>query len=112
MGYMVFAAPIYDYTLKTAQQIQNNALYEDLLLKKDEQGEVMLVFNLMILKIYLKPSMAVNQQDPNAHLIPVLISPETLKGEHLSEYKQRQILEQDAEEQQPDDTQLKPMEAP
>ena len=111
IGYMVFAAPIYDYTQKTAQQIQNNALYEDLLLKKDEQGEVISVQpydpeNLPETKY------GGESADPNAHLIPVLISPETLKGEHLSEYKQRQILEQDAEEQQPDDTQLKPMEAP
>ncbi|KAB0629222.1 monovalent cation/H+ antiporter subunit D [Acinetobacter gandensis] len=111
IAYMVFAAPIYDYTLKTAQQIQNNALYEDLLLKKDEQGEVISVQpydpeNLPETKY------GGESADPNAHLIPVLISPETLQGEHLSEYKQLQILEQDAEEQQPDDTQLKPMEAP
>ena len=80
-------------------------------MKKDEQGEVISVQpydpeNLPETKY------GGESADPNAHLIPVLISPETLQGEHISEYTQRQILEQDAEEQQPEDTQLKPMEAP
>ena len=48
--------------------------------------------------------------DPNAHLIPYMISPKTLEGEHISEYKQRQILEQETQQQQVENDQLKPME--
>ena len=34
MGYVVFAAPIYNYTVSTAQQIQNHALYHQAILKQ------------------------------------------------------------------------------
>jgi hypothetical protein len=50
--------------------------------------------------------------DPNAHLIPALIAPETYMAKHISEYKQRQIQGQQQEEKLPEETQLKPMEAP
>ncbi|WP_180042086.1 monovalent cation/H+ antiporter subunit D [Acinetobacter sp. YH12218] len=111
VGYMVFAAPIYDYTYKTAQQIQDNPLYESLLLKKDEKGQIISVQpydpeNLPETKY------GGESADPNAHLIPALIAPETLHGEHISEYKQRQIQGQQQEEKLPEETQLKPMEAP
>ena len=46
--------------------------------------------------------------DPNAHYIPYIISPDTLQGEHISEYKQRQIKGQ--EQQHTENNQLKPME--
>jgi len=49
--------------------------------------------------------------DPNAHLIPYIISKKTLEGEHISEYKQRQIRQQqDQQAADPDDAKLKPME--
>ena len=49
--------------------------------------------------------------DPNAHLIPYIISKKTLEGEHISEYKQRQIRQQqDQQTADPDDAKLKPME--
>ncbi len=48
--------------------------------------------------------------DPNAHLIPYVISEATLKGEHISEFKQRQIDQQHIEQTEYDDNQLKPAE--
>ena len=39
-----------------------------------------------------------------------MISPKTLEGEHISEYKQRQISEQETQQQQVENDQLKPME--
>jgi len=110
IAYMVLAAPIYQYTINTAEQIQNNALYEDLLLKTDEIGKVISVqpFDPENLP---ETKYGGEVTDPNAHLIPYLIPENTLKGDHISEFKKRQILKQDEEELHPDDAQLKPMEA-
>ncbi|MGL5402428.1 MAG: monovalent cation/H+ antiporter subunit D, partial [Acinetobacter sp.] len=50
-------------------------------------------------------------EDHNAVLIPDVISKPTLQGEHISEYKQRQIAEQTLSNPTiPNATQLKPME--
>lgn len=46
--------------------------------------------------------------DPNAHLIPYLISEETLEGEHISEYKQHQMQQQHQAEEQPNTERLEP----
>ncbi len=110
-AYMACAAPIYQYTLSTAEQAQNNALYENMLLKKDESGAVISVQpydpeNLPETKYGGETA------DPNAHLIPQLIAPDTLNGEHISDYKKRQITQQEAQEAPADSPQLKPMEAP
>ena len=50
--------------------------------------------------------------DPNAHLIPYLISEETLEGEHISEYKKRQMQQQQQAEVNPDAESLQPMVEP
>ena len=49
--------------------------------------------------------------DPYAHYIPDVISDDTLEGEHISEYKKRQI-EQEQQDQDivPNESELKPME--
>lgn len=111
IAYMAFAAPIYQYTHSTAVQIQNNALYEGLLLKKDETGEVISVqpFDPENLP---ETKYGGEVVDPNAHLIPYLIPEQTLKGGHISEFKQRQIQRQHQADEQPENDQLKPMEAP
>lgn len=110
IGYMALAAPIYQYTLSTAAQVQNNPLYESLLLKKDKAGEIISVQPFTPENLP-ETKYGGETADPNAHLIPYVISENTLKGGHISEYKQRQILNQNAELAHPDDTQLKPMEA-
>ena len=108
--YVVFANPIQQYMLNTAQQIQHNAAYEALMLKKDRTGNVISVQPYD--PLYLPETKYGGEAiDANAHLIPYVIHPNTLEGEHISDYKQRQIQQQNREEaQQPSDTQLKPAE--
>ena len=108
--YMVCASPIQQYMFKTAEQIQNNALYEEIILHKDNLNQV----------ISVQPYDAENlpetkyggeTMDPNAHLIPYIISEDTLEGEHISEYKKRQIEQQQVQEPAHlDDAKLKPRE--
>ena len=111
MAYMVFAGPIQKYTYQTAEQIQNNVLYEQTLLKTDEHGQ----------SISVQPFDSENlpetkyggeRVDPNAHLIPYLISEKTLEGEHISEYKKRQMQQQQQAEVNPDAESLQPMVEP
>ena len=108
--YVVFANPIQQYMLNTAQQIQHNAAYEALILKKDRAANVISVQPYD--PLYLPETKYGGEAiDANAHLIPYVIHPNTLEGEHISDYKQRQIQQQNREEaQQPSDTQLKPAE--
>jgi multicomponent K+:H+ antiporter subunit D len=107
--YVVFANPIYQYVSSTAHQIQNNTLYENTFLKKDEHGQF----------ISVQPFDAENLPetkyggetvDPNAHLIPYVIAEKTLEGDHISEYKKRQILDQNIQQSGPESDSLKPME--
>ncbi|HEX5382411.1 MAG TPA: monovalent cation/H+ antiporter subunit D [Acinetobacter sp.] len=110
IGYMVAAGPIQQYTLNTALQVQNNALYEAAILKKDELNQVISVqpFDPENLP---ETKYGGEELDPNAHLIPYTISEDTLSGEHISPYKLRQIQEQQIHERLiPDDAQLKPEE--
>ena len=108
--YVVFANPIQQYMLNTAQQIQHNAAYEEMILKKDRAANVIIVQPYD--PLYLPETKYGGEAiDTNAHLIPYVIDPNTLEGEHISDYKQRQIQQQNREEaQQPSDTQLKPAE--
>ena len=110
MGYVVFAAPIYNYTVSTAQQIQNHALYNQAILKTDAQGRVISVQPYD--PAYLPETKYGGEvEDHNAVLIPDVISKATLQGEHISEYKQRQIAQQTLDMPTiPNSTQLKPME--
>ena len=111
MAYMVFAGPIQKYTYQTAEQIQNNALYEQTLLKTDEHGQTISVqpFDSENLP---ETKYGGERVDPNAHLIPYLISEETLEGEHISEYKKRQMQQQQQAEVNPDAESLQPMVEP
>lgn len=110
IGYVVFAAPIYNYTVSTAQQIQNHSLYNQAILKTDAQGRVISVQPYD--PAYLPETKYGGEvEDHNAVLIPDVISKATLQGEHISEYKQRQIAEQTLDMPTiPNSTQLKPME--
>ena len=111
MAYMVFASPIQKYTYQTAEQIQNNVLYEQTLLKTDEHGQTISVqpFDSENLP---ETKYGGERVDPNAHLIPYLISEETLEGEHISEYKKRQMQQQQQAEVNPDAESLQPMVEP
>lgn len=110
ISYVVFAAPIQRYTTSTAQQIQNHALYQQAILKHDSQGRAISVqpFDAAYLP---ETKYGGEVEDHNAVLIPDVISKPTLQGEHISEYKQRQIAEQTLSNPTiPNATQLKPME--
>ena len=111
LAYMVFAGPIQKYTYQTAEQIQNNVLYEQTLLKTDEHGQTISVqpFDSENLP---ETKYGGERVDPNAHLIPYLISEETLEGEHISEYKKRQMQQQQQAEVNPDAESLQPMVEP
>ena len=111
MAYMVFAGPIQKYTYQTAEQIQNNALYEQTLLKTDEHGQTISVqpFDSENLP---ETKYGGERVDPNAHLIPYLISEETLEGEHISEYKKRQMQQQQQAKVNSDAESLQPMVEP
>lgn len=110
MAYVVFAAPIQTYAISTAQQIQNHALYQHAILKTDAQGKAISVQPYD--PTYLPETKYGGEvEDHNALLIPDVISQATLQGEHISEYKQRQIAEQTLDAPTiPNETQLKPME--
>lgn len=107
LGYMVFASPIQHYTYQAALQIQDNPQYEQILLKTDEHGKTISVqpFDSENLP---QTKYGGENIDPNAHLIPYLISEKTLQGEHISEYKQRQMQQQHRTEQQPNTVRLEP----
>ncbi|WP_373883531.1 monovalent cation/H+ antiporter subunit D [Acinetobacter pittii] len=111
IAYVVFAAPIQHYTLSTAQQIQDHTLYQHSILKIDQNGEVISVQPYD--PAYLPETKYGGEvEDHNAYLVPDIISKDTFNGEHISEYKQRQIQQQD-KLQTPtivDESQLKPME--
>ena len=111
IAYVVFAAPIQHYTLSTAEQIQDHALYQHSILKVDKNGEVISVQPYD--PAYLPETKYGGEvEDHNAYLVPDIISKDTFNGEHISEYKQRQIQQQD-KLQTPtivDESQLKPME--
>ncbi|MEO9302576.1 monovalent cation/H+ antiporter subunit D [Acinetobacter pittii] len=111
IAYVVFAAPIQHYTLSTAEQIQDHALYQHSILKGDKNGEVISVQPYD--PAYLPETKYGGEvEDHNAYLVPDIISKDTFNGEHISEYKQRQIQQQD-KLQTPtivDESQLKPME--
>lgn len=110
VAYVIFAAPIQRFTLATAEQIQNHALYTQTVLKMDTQGRAISVQPYD--PEYLPETKYGGEvADHNAILIPELIAKPTLQGQHISEYKQRQIAEQLLETPtRPNATQLKPME--
>ncbi|WPC34617.1 monovalent cation/H+ antiporter subunit D [Acinetobacter sp. YWS30-1] len=108
-AYVVFAAPIYQYNYQTAAQIKTNPIYEAALLKRDAEGKFISVqpFDPGYLP---ETQYGGETPDPNAHLIPYVISENTLNGDHISEFKQRQIDKQYIEQSKYDDNQLKPAE--
>ena len=83
----------------------------NLILKTDQNGEVISVQPYD--STYLPETKYGGEvEDHNAYLIPDIISKDTFNGEHISEYKHRQIQQQE-KLQTPaiaDESQLKPME--
>ncbi len=109
-AYVVFANPIMQYFEKTALQLNDAALYSQTILKADELGNVISI-QPFDSKYLPETKYGGESVDPHAHYIPHVISPKTLEGEHISEYKNRQIEQQEQSEQPTSDhAKLKPME--
>ena len=107
--YSVCAGPIQQYMFQTAAQIQKQDLYEHSILKQDNLNQVISV------QPYDPENLPETQYggetiDPNAALIPYIISNNTLHGEHISPYKRRQIEQHTSQPIHADDAQLKPVE--
>ena len=108
--YVVCAKPILQYVEQTAQQISDAALYQQAVLKTDTENNVISV-EPFDSKYIPETKYGGESEDSNALYIPYVISENTLKGGHISEYKQRQIQQQvEQQNHVPDDAQLKPME--
>lgn len=107
--YVAFASPILKYTEQTSHQITQAALYQQKALKLDGQQNVISV-QPFDPKYLPETKYGGESVDPNAHYIPYVISENTLNGEHISDYKQRQIQQQETERRQTIEPQLKPME--
>ena len=107
--YVIASNPVYQYVLNTSKQMQDNALYNQILLKQDEHGQVISIqpFNPEYLP---ETKYGGETEDPNAHLIPFLIAPNTLSGEHISDFKLQQIQQQHSSVEE--SNQLKPAEEP
>ncbi len=109
MLYVIFAAPVQNFTLHTAQQIQNKTLYQNEILKRDKSQQFISI-QPYDAQYVPETKYGGELEDPNAYLIPHIIHSNALHGEHISDYKQRQIQHQDQQIQRPDDAKLKPME--
>ncbi|WP_416240583.1 monovalent cation/H+ antiporter subunit D [Acinetobacter sp. CFCC 10889] len=107
--YVLCAQPIVHYLELTAKQLKNAELYQQTILKTDIQNNVISVqpFDPNYLP---ETKYGGESPDANAHLIPYIVSPKTMQGEHISDYKQRQIQQQTQELTPFDDSKLKPME--
>ena len=107
--YTVCAGPIQQYMFQTAAQIQKQDLYERSILKQDNLNQVISV------QPYDPENLPETKYggetvDPNAALIPYIISNNALHGEHISPYKRRQIEQHTSQPIHADDAQLKPVE--
>ena len=108
--YVVCAAPILKYIDQTGLQLRDSNLYQQAVLKTDQNGEVISVqpYDPNYLP---ETKYSGENEDPNAHYMPYIISENTLNGEHISEYKRRQIQQQVIQQDHVNDNaQLKPME--
>ena len=111
IAYVIFAHPVTQYIQQTANQLNDSEQYITAVLKMDERGEVISVQPFD--PNYLPETKYGGEfADPNAHYIPHVISEKSLEGDHISEFKRRQIKEQELNQRQPEEAQskLQPME--
>ncbi|MFT4020192.1 MAG: monovalent cation/H+ antiporter subunit D [Acinetobacter sp.] len=115
--YVVAAAPITHYFDETAQQLSKQQDYQKHILKTDHNGKFISV-QPFDNEYVPETKYSGENLDSNAHYIPDVIAPKTLEGEHISEFKKRQIHEQQTQvedgslnDKAPDNSlKLKPME--
>ena len=91
--YMIAAPPIQHYLTAASMQLEQQSLYQHLILKRDADGQY--ISTQPFDPEYIPETKYGGENpDANAHLIPSIISPNSLHGEHISLYKQRQIHDQ------------------
>lgn len=91
--YVICAPQILNYLQQTTLQLKDTPLYQQAILKTDQHNNVVSVqpFDPSYVP---ETKYGGERHDPNAHFIPHVISDKTLQGEHISEFKQRQIDQQ------------------
>lgn len=93
VAYMLWASPVYQYTLLAGQQINNTAEYQQLILHRDAQNNIISI--LPYDKNYApQTKYGGEQKDKNAHTIPYIIHEDSLNGVNISYDKKKQITEQ------------------
>ena len=91
--YVVFAHPIQQYLADTATQLNYQEIYQYKILKQNDEGHYISVEPFDPNNIP-ETKYGGENPDPNAHFIPYLIESDTFNGEHISDYKKRQIEKQ------------------
>lgn len=99
--YVVFANPIQQYLSAASYDLSQQSLYQNAILKTDGRGSIIST-QPFDAKNIAETKYAGENLDPNAHLIPYIIAPETLTGEHISEYKWQQIFKQQQQFSRPE----------
>ncbi|SDB81485.1 monovalent cation/H+ antiporter subunit D [Acinetobacter boissieri] len=94
--YVVFASPIQQYLAAASTDLSQQSFYQNAILKQDARGNVIST-QPFDSKYIAETKYAGENLDPNAHLIPYIIAPQTLNGEHISQYKREQITKQQQE---------------
>ncbi|GAB3049921.1 monovalent cation/H+ antiporter subunit D [Acinetobacter apis] len=98
--YAVFTQPIHNYLSGATADLSQQQIYQDAILKKDPRGNVISV-EPFDPKNIPETKYAGENLDPNAYLIPSIISEKTLQGDHISLYKKEQIEKQHQQMAQP-----------
>ncbi len=107
--YVACASPILNYVEQTVQQLRQPQLYQQQILKQDQQGQIISV--LPFDSTYVPETKYGGEKtDPNARYIPQIISENSLNGGHISSDKQQQIKLQNQVQPQQNIPELKQVE--
>lgn len=91
--YVGFTKPIQEYLAKATEQLSYQQIYQYKILKQNDD-DVFISTEPFNPKNIPETKYGGENPDPNAHLIPYLISEKTMAGHHISDYKKRQIEQQ------------------
>ncbi|MDO4222493.1 MAG: monovalent cation/H+ antiporter subunit D [Acinetobacter sp.] len=93
LAYMAFASPSYQYTEQAAIMMKDHALYQQKVLHRAADGEVIST-QPFDAKYVPHTKYQGEQADANAKFLPYILSPNTLQGDNISPEKQAQIQQQ------------------
>ncbi|MHA3116294.1 monovalent cation/H+ antiporter subunit D [Acinetobacter sp. ANC 4635] len=93
VAYVAAAQPVQRYLSAASLQLEQQSLYQQHILQRDQDGQY--ISTQPFDPEYIPETKYGGENpDANAHLIPAIIHPNTLHGEHISLYKQQQIHDQ------------------